>query len=114
MFDGDNQAWVRLQALRQLFSKIDGAVLATGASKADHKMVEAALSVTANAGLRKRKRVGEETFDRWLVREIGCDRSIFAGQQLKLPQATGVRQAAGVKDEAAAVSAGVVRKAAVE
>src|SRR3989441_5023956 len=102
------------QTLRQLLREIDGAMLAAGAAKGDHQIFEAALLITADAGVHQRQDTREKLVHAFLLIEIVDDRGVFASQSFEALFASWIGEAAAIEDESAAVSGLVCWQAAMK
>src|ERR1700692_4288040 len=89
-------------------------MLAAGAAERDHQVLEAAALVFVNAGIHKRHHAGQKLMHALLLVEVIDDRRIFTGELLEALFASGIRQAAAIKNESAAISAFIFRHAAVK
>jgi len=78
MADDYFEAAAGAQAFCQLFREIDGAVLAAGAAERDHQILEAALLISADAGIHERQDAGEKLMHALLLLEIFDHRGVFA------------------------------------
>src|SRR6266478_1633097 len=89
-------------------------MLPAGASEGHHQVLEAALPVTAHAGIHQRHHAGEKLVYAFLLIQIIDYRRVFSGQRLEALFAAGIREAAAVKNKSAAVPALVPRQTAVK
>src|SRR5258708_30977492 len=101
-------------ALGQLLGEEDGAMLATGASKGDHQILEATLLIVGDASVDEGKDAGEKLMHSLLLGEVVDDRGVFAGERLEALFAAGIGEAAAIENEAAAVAGFVLGQAAVK
>ncbi len=76
---------------------------ASSAPERHGKALETTALVVADAGVHQRDYVGEIPVYAFLLVEVVGDPCLFAGERLKRFFAPGVGQAAGIKDETAAV-----------
>jgi hypothetical protein len=60
--------------------------------------------IAEDAGVDEGEDAGEELVDGFLLVEIVDDRSVLAGERLEALFATGIREAAAIENEAAAVA----------
>ena len=110
----DLDAAASLQSLRNLLRKIDRAMLASGASERHHQILKSAALVIVHAGVHQRHDAGQILMDAFLLVEVVDHRRVPARQRLEALFAAGIRQAAPVKDKAAAVPALIFRQAAMK
>ena len=87
-------------------------MLATGAPKGDHQILEATTLIIVDAGVDQRQHIGEKLMHTLLLIEIFGDCRVFAGQCLEAFFASGIRQAAPSKTNPPPMSGLVLRKAA--
>lgn len=66
------------QMLRELFAKIDRAVLATGATKGHHQVFEAAPLIVFDGRIDQAKHTGKELMHALLLMQIVYDRRVPA------------------------------------
>jgi len=92
------------EVLCELLGEVDGAVLAAGAAEGDHEVFEASALVAGDAAIYEGEDAGQVLLHTLLAAEVVDDRLVFAGEGLEAIFAAGVGEAAGVKDEAAAVA----------
>src|SRR5260370_5385972 len=97
----------------QLLRQKDRAMLPAGASERHHQVLEAALPVTAHAGIHQRHHAGEKLVHALLLVEIVDYRRVFSGPRLEALLAAGIRQAAAIENKTDSVFALVPRHAAV-
>src|SRR5215510_5036139 len=91
----------------QLLGQVHGAVLSAGATEGNHQALKSAALIVAHAGIHHGNHAGEKLVHGFLPLQIFDYRRVFSGQFLETFFAAGVRQAASIKDESAAV-AGIV------
>src|SRR6266436_5309971 len=89
-------------------------MLAARTAERDHQILEAALLIIGDAGIHQRQDAGEKLVHGLLLIEIVDDRSVFAGERLEAFFASGIREAAAIENEAAAIAAFVLRQALVK
>src|SRR6266849_222836 len=98
------------QMLCQLFREIYRAMLAAGAAKRHHQILEAAMLIIAHAGIHQRDRAGEKLVHAVLLIEKIYHRRVFARERLEALFASGIRKAAAVKNKSAPMAGLVFRQ----
>ena len=114
MANGDFQPIAAAQAFRQLFGEENGAMLAAGAAERDHQIFEATLLIVADARIHQRQDASEKLMHAFLLIEVVDHRGIFTRKCLKALFASGIREAAAIENESAAVAAFVLGQALVK
>src|SRR5579864_3056893 len=89
-------------------------MLAAGASKSHHQVLEAAPLVFIDTGVHQRQRAGKELVHALLLIEVFDHRRISSGERFKSLFAPGIGQAAAVEDESSPVARLVFRPATVK
>jgi len=97
------------QMIRQPLRQINGAMLASGTTERHHQVLEAATLIRAHACVHQRDRAGEELAHALLLIEIVDDRRVYSGEGLEALFAAGIREAAAVENETAAVAGGEMK-----
>ena len=97
------------QAFGQLLRKINRAVLAAGAAERHHQVLEAALLIIAHTRIHQRDDAREKLMHALLLIEIVDYRRVFARQRFEAVFAAGIREAADIENESAAVPSIVLR-----
>jgi len=99
------------QMSRQLFCKVNRTMLASGAAERHHQALKAATLIVAHASIHQRNNAGEELMHALLLVEILDHRRVFAREAAEALFASGIRDAASIEDESAAVPGIVFRQA---
>src|SRR6266852_1555309 len=102
------------QTLGQLLGKEDGAMLASRAAERDHQTLETATLIIADAGVHKGHNTSEKLMHALLLDEVVDYRDVLARQMLKALFASGIREAAAIENESAAMPGFVLRQAPVK
>src|SRR6267142_1283134 len=89
-------------------------MLAAGAAERNHQILEAALLIVVDARIHQRQDAGEKLMNAFLLIEIVDHRGVFAGESLEALFAAGIREAAAIEDEPAAISRLVFRQLLVK
>src|SRR5262245_37716214 len=98
------------QALCELFRKIDGSVLSTGAAKGNHEVFKTTPLVRCDARVYERHHAREKLVDAVMLLEILDDCRVTTRQILVSLLASGIRKRAGIENKSAAVSAFIIRQ----
>src|SRR5215831_16231733 len=99
---------------RQLLRQIDRTVLAARTAETDHQVLKTSVLIILHAVIHQRHYMGQIVMDALLRIEIFGNRRVLAGERLKPLFAPGIRQAAGVENEAAAISGLVLGRVAAK
>src|SRR5579862_574727 len=97
------------QTFRQLLSEINRAMLAAGAAERYCQTGEAATLIGVYAGIHQRHYVGQKLMNAFLLIEIINHRRVSAGKSLESLFASGIRYAARIENESAAMPGLVFR-----
>src|ERR1700756_5602472 len=89
-------------------------MLAAGASKSHHQVLESAALVFIDAGVHQRQRAGKELVHALLLIEVFDHRRISSGERFKSLFAPGIGQAAAVENESPSIASFVLRPATVK
>src|ERR1700726_306342 len=89
-------------------------MLAAGASKSYHQVLESAALVFRDTGVHQRQRAGKELVHALLLVEGFDHGRLSSGKRLEAFLAPGVRQAAAIEDESTPVARLVLRPATVK
>src|SRR5579864_3238868 len=89
-------------------------MLAAGASKSHHQVLEAAPLVFIDTGVHQRQRAGKELVHALLLIEVFDHRRFSSGERFEAFLAPGVWQAAAIEDESSPVAGLVLRPATVK
>src|ERR1019366_6773533 len=102
------------QMFRQLLREIHRAMLAAGAAERHHQVLEAATLIRAHACVHQRHDAGEKLVHALLPIEIVDYRRVFAGKGFEALFAPGIREAAAIENESAAIAGLVLRQTSVK
>src|SRR5208282_72331 len=100
------------QMFCQLLRQIYGSVLAAGTTERHHQVLEPAVLIGADACVHQRLDAGEKLTHAFRLIEIVDYRRVLAGEGLEALFAPGIREAATIENEAAAVAGLVLRRQA--
>ncbi len=89
-------------------------MLASGAAEGNHEVLKPPLAIGCDGGVDEGEHRSQELVDGFLLAEVVDDGSILACERPELLLATGVGEAAGIEDKAAAVAGGVSGRFAVK
>src|SRR5689334_11620741 len=98
----------------ELLGEINGAMLPAGASERNHQVLEAAPLILGHTGIDQREDAGKKLVDTLLLVKKFDHWRVLSCERLEAFLAAGVRKAAAVKYEAAAVAGFVPRPAAMK
>src|SRR6516165_2619797 len=83
----------------QLLRHVNRTMLAAGASERDHQVLETALLIIGHAGIHQRSDTRQELARALLLLQIFDHRLVFSCERLEALFASGIGNAASVKDE---------------
>src|SRR5579885_3444619 len=102
------------KAFGQLLREIHRPVLPSGATERDHQILEPALLIAADTRIHERQHARKKLVHAFLLIQVVNYRRIFSCQALEAFLAAGIRKAAPVENESAAIPRFVLRQFAVE
>src|SRR5436305_13441137 len=102
------------QMFGQLLCQVDGAMLASGAAKRYHQVLEATALIGADARIHQRHHARQKLMHALLLAQIFDDRRISAAERLESFLASGIRKAAAIEYESAAMAGFVLGQAVMK